>query len=91
MEHDKEITDKSEIDGICTNQCVLTQYTKNLFDYIIKNYKQKFNDNLTIPFGFSPDKRMKLIHGYDVFNDINNDEFITLPFTIPEEVYLEFE
>jgi len=47
--------------------------------------------NLNIPFGFSAVKRIKLIHGYDVSREISKDDYATLPFSIPEELFIEFE
>lgn len=35
--------------------------------FLIVNYKDEFLRNINTPFGFSPNKRLKLIHGYDSF------------------------
>jgi len=51
----------------------------------------EFIKNLNIPFGFSPVKRIKLIHGYDVSKEINKEDYATLPFSMPEELFVEFE
>ena len=51
----------------------------------------EFIKNLNIPFGFSPVKRIKLIHGYDVSKEINKEDYATLPFSMPEELFIEFE
>ena len=51
-------------------------YLTNLFHFIMSNYyvpliflvnhKEEFIHKINIPFGFSPIKRLKLIHGYDI-------------------------
>ncbi|EGR29043.1 IQ calmodulin-binding motif family protein, putative [Ichthyophthirius multifiliis] len=60
-----------------------------------ENYKQIFINNLNNPFGFAPYKRLKLIHGYDSFIENStldeNEDYITLPFVLSEDLFIEFE
>lgn len=71
------------------------EYLTNLFHYVIMNYRDEFLRNINIPFGFSPSKRLKLIHGYDSFVEMDkantNDDFVTLPFVLSEDLFIEFE
>lgn len=52
---------------------------------------------MNMPFGFSPLKRLKLIHGYDSFSDSSFsseqpfEETSTLPFVLSEELFIRFE
>lgn len=48
---------------------------KNFFSFILKNHLDEILRNLNIPYGFTPFKRMQLIHGYDNEGDENDDEF----------------
>ena len=51
-------------------------------------------DKLNIPFGFSPFKRLQLIHGYECALEAESnykDEFETIPYILSEDVFMEFE
>ncbi|KAL4505248.1 hypothetical protein ABPG72_016315 [Tetrahymena utriculariae] len=87
--------DKSDRYGIPSNLFVIEQYIMSLFQYVKNYYQQEFIDNINTPFGFSPQKRLKLIHGYDSFIEATSEqqleEFSTLPFVLSEELFIEFE
>jgi hypothetical protein len=55
----------------------------------------EFIKNINTPFGFAPQKRLKLIHGYESFNEDMSEssfeEYNTLPFVLSEELFVEFE
>lgn len=80
---------------MCTNICVIGEYLNRLFQYVLDNHKEEFIKNLNVPFGFSQSKRLKLIHGYDSFVEQNKSEhfdlYITLPFVLSEDLFIEFE
>ncbi|EGR29693.1 IQ calmodulin-binding motif family protein, putative [Ichthyophthirius multifiliis] len=82
--------DKSEQYGISTNLYTVEQYIINLYKYAQDKYLQEFLLNINTSFGFSPKKRLKLIHGYDTFTQ-QNKELQNLPFVLSEELFIEFE
>ncbi|KRX07982.1 Protein kinase-like domain [Pseudocohnilembus persalinus] len=95
---EKYFYDKSENYGICTNLFVLKDYLQCLIQFVIENNLEEFLNNINIPFGFQPSKRLKLIHGYDNFIEEQNDEeneeeeeYTTLPFILSEDLFIKFE
>lgn len=51
--------------GVPTSIKDIEIYLNNLFQYVIENHKEELITNLNTPFGFTPEKKLKLIHGYD--------------------------
>lgn len=43
----------------------INEYIMNFFLYGITNFKDQIFKNINTPYGFTPVKRMRLIHGYD--------------------------
>ncbi|CAD8049074.1 unnamed protein product [Paramecium sonneborni] len=72
-------------------------YIKQLFQYILENHIEELIQNLNIPYGFTPFKRMQLIHGYDNDDEEIEDEFhqneedIQIAFPLDEKLFQEFE
>ncbi|CAD8054374.1 unnamed protein product [Paramecium sonneborni] len=68
----------------------ISSYIDTLFKYILKHHLMDLLKNLNLPFGFTPQKRMKLIHGYD--DDNNNEEIDeNIAFPLSDKLFLEFE
>ena len=62
----------------------------------IAYFHDEFIANINTSFGFTPAKRLKLIHGYDSYIDPiassqSLEEFTTLPFVLSEDLFIEFE
>eukprot|EP00825_Cyclidium_porcatum_P046080 TRINITY_DN7161_c0_g1_i1.p1 TRINITY_DN7161_c0_g1~~TRINITY_DN7161_c0_g1_i1.p1 ORF type:complete len:316 (-),score=62.78 TRINITY_DN7161_c0_g1_i1:95-1042(-) len=87
--------DRSEQYGIPTNLWVIDDYILKLYQYVFEYHLAEFLKNVNTPFGFSQSKRLKLIHGYDSFVEQNKsehfDSYITLPFVLSEDLFIEFE
>ncbi|CAD8132172.1 unnamed protein product [Paramecium pentaurelia] len=68
----------------------IQSYLDALFKYILENYSIDLLKNLNLPFGFTPQKRMKLIHGYD--DDENNEEIDqNIAYPLSDTIFIEFE
>ncbi|CAD8135278.1 unnamed protein product [Paramecium octaurelia] len=107
MELSEEVLNKREdlyllISNLVVNQdeppCVptsmtdISSYIDNLFKYIMENHKQSLISNLSVPFGFTPKQRLRLIHGNEDDDIDNNKEFQDqIAFPIDEAIFVEYE
>lgn len=53
------------IPGIDTSLDYIDQYIVNLFEFVFTNFPNEVLTNLNQNYGFTPEKRLRLIHGYD--------------------------
>ncbi|CAK60514.1 unnamed protein product (macronuclear) [Paramecium tetraurelia] len=68
----------------------IQSYLEALFKFVLENYSTDLLKHLNLPFGFTPLKRMKLIHGYD--DDENNEEIDqNIAFPLSDHIFIEFE
>lgn len=83
----------------------INEYVILFFNFVLENYSDMLINNLNAPYGFSPDKRLKLIHGYDEFmttstesineNQENEQSYQAsngnIAFVMDEGLFLQFE
>ncbi|CAD8159306.1 unnamed protein product [Paramecium octaurelia] len=76
-----------------TSTQYIQEYIKSLFDFILLNNSEDLIRNLNIPYGFRPLRRIQLMHGYDVDDEIqNSDQRSTqIAFPIDQSVFAKFE
>ncbi|EGR33848.1 IQ calmodulin-binding motif family protein, putative [Ichthyophthirius multifiliis] len=77
--------------GFSTNIFTQNQYVDRLFEYIQNNHKHEIIQNLNTFFGFFPQQRLRLIHGYDQLNSEFYQNYANLPFVLNEDIFIDFE
>lgn len=91
--------------GIQTSLHYINDYIVLFFNFLLENHSEMLINNLSVPYGFAPDKRLKLIHGYDEFmatstESIHDTETYdhsyqtqppNLAFVMDEGLFLQFE
>ncbi|CAD8096989.1 unnamed protein product [Paramecium sonneborni] len=80
---------QSAIPQIPTSISDIRYYIHNFFDFILPQHYYEIIQNINMPYGFSPQKRLQFIHGYMEQDESQYNQFLT--YVLKEEYFLEYE